>query len=58
MGTGRAESFEKLGKFVFQVHGMTEEIEYIDMPENLCKKYQYYTRADIEKLENTCVGVS
>lgn len=56
VGTGRAESFEKLGKSVLKALGRQEEIEYIDMPENLRKKYQYYTQADMEKLRS--VGYS
>ena len=50
VGTGRAESFEKLGKSVFLALGRKPEIEYIEMPEYLRKKYQYYTQADMEKL--------
>lgn len=50
VGTGRAESFEKLGESVFHALGRKAEIEYIEMPENLRGKYQYYTQADMEKL--------
>lgn len=56
VGTGRAESFEKLGKSVLKALGRQEEIEYIEMPENLRKKYQYYTQADMKKLRS--VGYS
>lgn len=51
VGTGRAESFEKLGEAVFLALGRKPEIEYIEMPEKLRKKYQYYTQADMEKLK-------
>lgn len=51
VGTGQAESFEKLGRSVFMALDRKSEIEYIEMPENLRKKYQYYTRADMEKLK-------
>jgi ADP-L-glycero-D-manno-heptose 6-epimerase len=30
--------------------GLKKEIEYIDMPEDVKNYYQYFTRADIEKL--------
>lgn len=50
VGTGRAESFERLGESVFKALGRKAEIEYIEMPEELRKKYQYYTRADMNKL--------
>lgn len=50
VGTGRAESFEKLGKSVFKALGQKTEIEYTEMPEGLRRKYQYYTRADMDKL--------
>ena len=41
-----------LAKSVFQALGRKEEIEYIEMPKHLQKKYQYYTKADMEKLRN------
>ena len=50
VGTGRAESFEKLGESVFLALGRKPEITYIEMPENLRKKYQYYTQANMGKL--------
>nr|WP_304971430.1 ADP-glyceromanno-heptose 6-epimerase [uncultured Schaedlerella sp.] len=56
VGTGRAESFEKLGESVFKALGRETEIDYIEMPEKLRKKYQYYTRADMDKLK--AVGYS
>jgi ADP-L-glycero-D-manno-heptose 6-epimerase len=50
LGTGRAESFNILANAVFGALGMEPEIEYIDMPELLRPKYQYFTQADIDKL--------
>lgn len=52
VGTGCPESFEDLGKAVFKALGRKAEIEYIEMPEKLRKKYQYYTKADMEKLKS------
>ena len=35
---------------VFSAIGKAEDIEYIDMPEGLEKRYQYYTCAQVDKL--------
>ena len=32
---------------------MEPNIEYIDMPEHLRKRYQYYTQADMSKFHST-----
>lgn len=50
LGTGKARSFEDLAKATFA--GMDREpfIEYIDMPEDIRDKYQYFTEADMQKL--------
>ena len=58
VGTGRAQSFKELGEATFHALGMTPDIEYIDMPEHLRKKYQYYTQADMEKLRKAGYGDS
>ena len=50
VGTGRAESFGALGGAIFKALGMPENIEYIDMPGQLKKKYQYFTEASLNKL--------
>lgn len=50
VGTGRPSSFNQLTHAVFSALGMHPEIEYIDMPEGLEKRYQYYTCADTSKL--------
>lgn len=51
LGTGKARTFEDLVKSTFA--GMNKEpiIEYIDMPEDIRDKYQYFTEADITKLQ-------
>ncbi|MEN9548730.1 MAG: ADP-glyceromanno-heptose 6-epimerase [Bacteroidota bacterium] len=50
LGTGEARSFNDLVKATFA--GMQKEpvITYIDMPEDIRDKYQYYTQADMAKL--------
>lgn len=50
IGTGRAQSFYELVSSVFNAMDLETKIEYIEMPENLKKKYQYYTQADVRKL--------
>jgi ADP-L-glycero-D-manno-heptose 6-epimerase len=52
VGTGKAESFETLGKAVFKALNIPENIEYIDMPEHLKDKYQYFTEATLSKLRS------
>ncbi len=52
LGTGKAESFRRLGECTFQALGLEPDIRYIEMPEVLREKYQYYTQADMEKLRN------
>jgi ADP-L-glycero-D-manno-heptose 6-epimerase len=52
VGTGRAQSFAELAEATFHAIGLKPQIEYIDMPEKLRNKYQYYTKAEISKLYN------
>lgn len=53
LGTGHAESFRVLAESVFEALGLTPNIEYIPMPEDLRGKYQYFTEADMTKLHDT-----
>ncbi|RKY30945.1 MAG: ADP-glyceromanno-heptose 6-epimerase [Candidatus Omnitrophota bacterium] len=50
VGTGKARSFNELGECIFEILGKEKRIEYIDMPEDVKKHYQYFTKANIEKL--------
>ena len=50
IGTGHARSWNDLAKAVFAAMGKEPKIEYIDMPETLRDKYQYFTQADMSKL--------
>jgi ADP-L-glycero-D-manno-heptose 6-epimerase len=52
LGTGRARSFDDLVKATFA--GLHKEpfIKYINMPEDIRDKYQYFTEATMEKLRN------
>jgi ADP-L-glycero-D-manno-heptose 6-epimerase len=50
LGTGKARSFEDLVKATFTGVGLPAQIQYIDMPEDIRDKYQYFTEARMEKL--------
>jgi ADP-L-glycero-D-manno-heptose 6-epimerase len=50
VGTGKARSFYDLGCSVFRALGLEADIRFIEMPESLRPKYQYYTQATMEKL--------
>lgn len=50
VGTGKAQSWNDLVISVFNAMNMPVNIEYIDMPENLKSKYQYFTQAEMGKL--------
>jgi len=49
-GTGKARSWNDLARSVFAAMGRPGEIRYIDMPDVLKGKYQYFTEARTEKL--------
>lgn len=49
-GTGNPRTFNALATAVFAALGKEPEIEYIDMPQGLDKRYQYFTSADLDKL--------
>lgn len=50
IGTGKARSFNDLVKATFAALDMNMEIKYIDMPEDIRDKYQYFTEAEMEKI--------
>jgi ADP-L-glycero-D-manno-heptose 6-epimerase len=50
VGTGKARTFNDLAKTVFKILNKKERINYISMPSNLKKQYQYFTEADISSL--------
>jgi ADP-L-glycero-D-manno-heptose 6-epimerase len=51
LGTGKARTFEDLVRATFSGAGKPVQINYIDMPEDIRDKYQYFTEARMEKLE-------
>jgi ADP-L-glycero-D-manno-heptose 6-epimerase len=50
LGTGTACSWLDLGNALFAAIGKAPNIEFIDMPETLQAKYQYYTEATMTRL--------
>ncbi len=52
VGTGEARSYLSLTKAVFKSMNQAENIGFIDTPEDLRGKYQYYTCANIQKLRS------
>ena len=53
LGTGQARSWNDLAAAVFAAIGREMSIEYVEMPEALRGRYQYYTQADIRRLQAT-----
>ncbi len=51
IGSGEANTWISLVSAIFTALEKPEEIDFIDMPESLRSKYQYFTRADISKLQ-------
>jgi ADP-L-glycero-D-manno-heptose 6-epimerase len=52
LGTGHARSFNALVAATFAGMDMAPVIEYIDMPEDIRDKYQYFTEAAMKKLRD------
>ena len=53
LGSGEANTWVTLSRAIFAALGRAPQIEFIEMPEVLRGKYQYYTKADIAKLRAT-----
>lgn len=50
LGTGKARTFLDLVKTTFKAMNVKENIEFIDTPEDIRDKYQYFTEANMAKL--------
>jgi ADP-L-glycero-D-manno-heptose 6-epimerase len=50
IGSGSARTWIDLANSVFAALGKKPKIEFIEMPETIREKYQYFTQADISKL--------
>jgi len=53
LGTGKARTFLDLVRATFKAMGKEEHISFIDTPEDIRDKYQYFTEADMNKLRNS-----
>lgn len=51
LGSGKARTFLDLTKAVFKGLGKKEQIEFIDTPADIRDKYQYFTEANMNKLQ-------
>lgn len=49
-GSGQARSFADLAKATFAAAGKEAKISYIDMPESIRDRYQYFTEASMDRL--------
>jgi ADP-L-glycero-D-manno-heptose 6-epimerase len=53
LGSGQARTWIDLANGVFAALSRPPQIDFIEMPEVIRDKYQYFTQANIEKLEKT-----
>lgn len=53
VGTGRASTWNELAGALFDAVGKKPDIQYIDMPADLERRYQYFTQADMAKLRKS-----
>ncbi len=52
IGTANTRNWNDLAKATFTAMNKEPQIDYIEMPEHLKAKYQYFTKADTTKLRN------
>lgn len=55
VGTGRARTWNELAEAIFSALNLPPRIEYFDMPEAIRDKYQYFTQAQMGKLQRAGV---
>jgi ADP-L-glycero-D-manno-heptose 6-epimerase len=53
VGAGKARTWNDLVKSLFNAVGKPVNIEYIDLPQHLAEKYQYFTEANLAKIKST-----
>jgi ADP-L-glycero-D-manno-heptose 6-epimerase len=51
LGSGVARTFVEFVQPVFETLGREEQIDFIEMPQSLRGKYQYFTQANMQKLK-------
>ncbi|MDH5474398.1 MAG: ADP-glyceromanno-heptose 6-epimerase [Cyclobacteriaceae bacterium] len=52
LGSGKARTFMDLTRATFKAMGVEEDISFIDTPEDIRDKYQYFTEANMDKLKS------
>ena len=52
VGTGTSRTWLDLATAIFAALGKPVKIEFVDMPERLKGKYQYFTQAEIAKIRS------
>lgn len=52
LGSGKARTFLDLANNTFSAMDVTPQIEFVDTPEDIRDKYQYYTQASMSKLRS------
>ncbi|MDI6731325.1 MAG: ADP-glyceromanno-heptose 6-epimerase [Candidatus Margulisbacteria bacterium] len=58
IGTGKARTWNDLAKAIFAALKLPVNIEYIAMPEAIKDRYQYFTEADLNKLNKSGIQYS
>jgi ADP-L-glycero-D-manno-heptose 6-epimerase len=51
LGTGMARAFDDLVRATYAGMDLAPQIQFIDMPEDIREKYQYFTEANMKKLQ-------
>lgn len=51
VGSGKARTWNDLVAAIFNALGKPVNIEYIDLPDHLANKYQYFTEAKLDKIK-------
>lgn len=51
IGAGKARTWNDLVKALFKAMDKPVNIEYIDLPDRIADKYQYFTEADLDKIK-------
>jgi ADP-L-glycero-D-manno-heptose 6-epimerase len=51
VGAGKARTWNDLVKIIFTAMNKPANIEYIDLPEEIADRYQYFTEAKIDKIK-------
>ena len=52
IGTGKARTYNDLANAIFEAVNREPKINYIDTPEDIRDKYQYFTEADMNKVKS------